>query len=76
MCICLVIQGDFQSFGNYKGFSIIFPKMLDAIYRFSNERIFDSYLNNIFESENLRFPFSTKDSITCGVKCQKLSFRK
>ena len=40
MCICSVILEDFQSFRNYKGFSIIFPKMLDAIYRFSNERIF------------------------------------
>ena len=39
MCICSVILGDFQSFRNYKGFSIIFPKMLDVVC-FSNERIF------------------------------------
>ena len=32
--------------------------------------------NHIFESENFRFPSSTKDSITWGVKCQKLRFRK
>ena len=36
----------------------------------------DSSLNHIFESENFRFRFSTKNSITWGVKCDKLSFRK
>ena len=28
---CSVILGELQSFRNYKGFSIIFPKTLDAI---------------------------------------------
>ena len=32
--------------------------------------------NHIFESENFRFPSSTKVSITWGVKCQKLRFGK
>ena len=40
------------------------------------ENFSDPYLNHIFESENFRFPFSTKNSITRGVKCEKLSFRK
>ena len=29
--ICSVILGQLESFRNYKGFSIIFPKILDAI---------------------------------------------
>ena len=29
--ICSVILGELESFRNYKGFSIIFPKILDAI---------------------------------------------
>ena len=31
ICICWVILGKLESFGNYKGFSVIFPKILDAI---------------------------------------------
>ena len=31
ICICSVILGELKSFRNYKGFSIIFPKILDAI---------------------------------------------
>ena len=30
-CICSVILGELESFRNYKGFSIIIPKILDAI---------------------------------------------
>ena len=43
---------------------------------YERENFSDPYLNHIFESENFRFPSSTKDSIPWGVKCQKLSFRK
>ena len=31
ICIFFVILGELESFRNYKGFSIIFPKILDAI---------------------------------------------
>ena len=31
ICICLFILGQIEEFRNYKGFSIIFPKILDAI---------------------------------------------
>ena len=74
ICICLVSLGDFESFRNYKGFSIIFMKIFFSFYE--RENFSDSYLNHIFESENFRFPSSTKDGITWGVKCQKLSFRE
>ena len=37
ICICSVILGELKSFRNYKGFSIIFPKLFDAIERFTKE---------------------------------------
>ena len=37
--MCSVIPGERKSFRNYKGFSIIFPKMFDAIERFTKVRI-------------------------------------
>ena len=40
ICICSVILGDLEAFRNYKGFSVIFPKILDAIERFTEVRIF------------------------------------
>ena len=40
ICICSVILGELESFRNYKGFSIIFPKILDAIQRFTKVKIF------------------------------------
>ena len=59
ICICSVILGQLESVGNYKGFSIIFPKILDAIKRITKKKFFfDSSLHHIFESENLSFPFS------------------
>ena len=35
-----VILGGLESFRDYKGFSVIFPKPLDTIERFTKERIF------------------------------------
>ena len=40
VCICSVILGEVESFRNYKGFSYIFPKILDAISRILKVRIF------------------------------------
>ena len=69
--ICSVIPGQLESFRNYKGFSIIFPKIWDERRRepislsiaFSNPKFF-------------RFPFSAKNSLIWWVKCQKLNFKK
>ena len=64
-------------FSNYKDLSIIFSKMLDAILKFyESENFSDSSFQRIFESENFGFPFSTKNSLTWGLKCKKLNFRK
>ena len=32
ICICSCILGELESFGNCKGYSVIIPKILDAIY--------------------------------------------
>ena len=40
MFICSVILGELESFRNYKGLSMIFPKILGAIFRFTKVRIF------------------------------------
>ena len=36
----------------------------------------DPDLHRIFQSENVRFPFSTKNSLTWGLNSNKLKFRK
>ena len=53
ICICSVILGELESFRNYKGLSIIFPKILDEIWRITKVRhlISDSSPRHIFESE-------------------------
>ena len=64
ICICSVIIGNLEAFRNYKGFSVIFPKSLDTIERFTKMRIFliPHSIMHISESENFRFPFSTKSA--------------
>ena len=43
---------------------------------YESENFYDSSLHHIFESENFRFPFCTKNSLTWAVKCKELNFRK
>ena len=47
-----VILGELESFRNYEGFSIIFPKILDAIggITYESENFADFSLYHIFES--------------------------
>ena len=40
---------------------------------YESENFSDSSLHRLFESENFRFPFPTKNSLTCGLKCEKLN---
>ena len=40
ICICSVVLRQLESFRNYKGLRIIFPKILDAILSFTKVRIF------------------------------------
>ena len=78
ICVCSVILGELESFQYSKGFCIIFLKILDVNYLtyYDSEKFSDSSPHHIFESENFRFPFSTKNILTYGVKCEKLNFRK
>ena len=58
VCICSVILGELESF---IGFSIIFPKILDAISRFAKVRIFLFPLSVTFLNPKiLCFLYSTK----------------
>ena len=50
ICICLIILEELESFLNYKGFGIIFPKILHTIQRITKVIIF-------FQSKDFRLPF-------------------
>ena len=71
---------ELESFRNYKGFSIIFPKILAAIKRTRTARKVRIFLIPIsfafFHPKILGFLFSTQTSLTLGVKCEKSNFRK
>ena len=76
-CICSVVLGQLESFRNYKGLRIIFPKNLDAILSFTKVRIFLIPLSIAFlESEHFRFPFSTNKRLTWVLKCEKFIMQK
>ena len=76
-CICSVVLGQLKSFRNYLGPQYYFPENFRYNFRFyESENFSDSCLHRIFESENFRFPFSTKNRLTWGLKCEKLNFRK
>ena len=71
ICICSVILVELASFLNYKGWSIIFLKILDENWTYYESETFsDTKRYHIFESENLRFLFSTKNRLTWDVKCE------
>ena len=56
---------------------VFFPENFSCNLKFHESEDFsDSFLYRIFGSENFRFPFSTKNSLTWGVKQEKLNFRK
>ena len=73
LCIRSIILGHFESFRNFKGFIIIFQKVLDAVYRLTKVRIFLIPTSITFLSPKiLDFLFLRKNSITWGVKCEKV----
>ena len=53
ICICSVILGQLEPFRNYKGFSMIFPKILDASYRSTKMKIFLIPLSMTFSSSKI-----------------------
>ena len=77
ICICSFILGE-ESFRNCKGFSFIIPKSLEftVLPFYESENFSDSPLRHFVKSENIRFPFATKNSLTWGVKSEKMNLRK
>ena len=77
ICISSVILGQLESFRNYKGLSIIFPKILDAIWRVTKVRHFLIPLSIVFlNSKILGFFFSTKNSLNLGSEMRKIKLAK
>ena len=49
LCIYSLIEWELEPFWNYKGFRIIFPKILEAVKRIDgNDNFSDSSLHHIF----------------------------
>ena len=64
-------------FSKLQGLQNYFPENFSCNFNFYESDSFsDSSLHCIFDSENFRFPFSTKNSLNWGVKWEKLNFRK
>ena len=83
ICVCSVILGELESFQNYKGFSIIFPKILEAIRgnstHYESANFSDSpphHIFCIFESENFSFPLSYEKQPNLGCKMLKIILQK
>ena len=71
ICICSVILGELEPFRNYKGLSIIFPKMLDAYLTYYESEIFSDFSSMAFSNpKNFRFYFFHEKSLTREVKCE------
>ena len=71
ICMCSVILGEDESFRNYNGLSIVFPTILDEIWRITKMRHF-LILNTttFFNPKILGSLFATKNSLTWEVKCE------
>ena len=80
ICICSIIQGP-GNLGLFKITSAFISIIFSGNFRCNltyqeSENCSDSSPHHIFECENFRLPFSTKNSLTWSVKCEKLNFRK
>ena len=51
-------------------------KFLMQLTYYESENFSDSFLHHILEPESFKFPFLWKNSLTWGVKCEKLNLRK
>ena len=71
ICIWSVILGELESFRNWKGLIIIFPKILDEILCITKVRHFLIPLAITFLNPKiLGCLFSTKNNLTWEVKCE------
>ena len=75
--ICSVILGEFKSFRNYQGLSIIFPKILDEIWRITKVIHFLIPLSITFLNPKiLGFLFFYEKKPNLGSKMRKLNCGK
>ena len=67
-----------ESFRNYQSFTDYFPENFTAIHRFYESEIFliPPLPIAFWIPKILGFPFSAKNSVIWGMKCEKLNFRK
>ena len=66
-----------EDFSKLLGLQYYFPENFRCNLTFyESDNFSNSSLHRIFESENFRFPFSTKKNQTLGVKWEKLNFSK
>ena len=77
ICICWFIFGELQSFRNCKGFSIIFPTILDTIHRIKKENFF-LFLSppHFLNPKILGFIFPTKNRLALGYEIWKIKLQK
>ena len=69
----VIILGQLESFRTYKGSRVLFSRNLRRSLKYYERKTFsDSSIRHIFSSENFRFPFSTKNNLTLGVKFERL----
>ena len=74
--ICSVILGQLESWV-LQGLQHYFPENFSCNLKFyESDNFSDSSLHRILGSENFRFPFTKKNSLTWGVTGDKLNLRK
>ena len=79
ICSVILFLGQLESFRNYKGFDIVFPKILEEIESFTKVRIFLIRFSIAFANPKtlgfLQF-YEKIASAEDRVKSKKLNFRK
>ena len=73
ICICSVSLEKLESFEN-TGLQYYFPENVRCNLTFYESENF--YSPTQFSSENFKFPFSKKISLTWGEKCEKLKSKE
>ena len=74
--VCSVILGQLESFRNYKGFSIIFRKILTAIYSSTKVTIFLTTLCIVFSIPKFLVSFLYKKQLNQGSEMGKIKLQK
>ena len=74
--VCSVILGELKS-SKLQELQYYFPENFRSNLSFyESENFSDNSLHHNLESENFRFPFSKKNSVTWAVKYEKIKLRK